>query len=266
VGPQRNHAAAILSNQTQGRTVRLMLRRTKAMAEPKQQPLPVGPAPSVEEWIEKLNRACGGSAGWAIQTGCLLLQAKKQLPHGEWLVMWGSRRIKFGLRTGEMLMCVARQPAFRNSQNFSNLPAAWSILYELSQLPPVVVEEGIACGVIHPELKLTEARRMVRQLRSGRWPTYPKPRRRLSMWSGKSRACSVPCASNPRAGPPGIGSSWRNYWSTSPPDCARGRWNYESQANCPGTAGGRCSHSGVDGGLGAPVDARTDLGGVVFHE
>jgi len=127
----------------------------------------VEPKSLTEEWIAQINRACGCSAGWAIQTGDILLNAKKQLPHGQWLAMWESHRLKFGLRTGEMLMCVARQPAFRNAKNFSSLPAAWSILYALSQLSQEVVQQGIADGIIHPEIKLAEARRLLRRSRAG---------------------------------------------------------------------------------------------------
>jgi len=137
------------------------------MSDQTQPTPPVEPVRNAEEWIAQINEACGYSAGWAIKTGDLLLQAKQQLPHGQWLAMWASRRMKFGLRTGEMLMRVARHPDLRNSQHFSSLPAAWSILYVLSQLPPEVVPQGIADGVIHPELKLAEARRLLSQSRAG---------------------------------------------------------------------------------------------------
>lgn len=131
-----------------------------------------------EAWIAQINEACGWSPGWALKTGELLIQAKEQLAHGQWLAMWESRRMKFGLRTGEMLMRVARHPALRNSKHFSSLPAAWSILHVLSQLPPEVVQQGIADGVINTELKLTAARRLLSQSRAGvaTGPATPAPR------------------------------------------------------------------------------------------
>ena len=137
------------------------------MSDQASQKLPVAPARRAEEWIEEINQACGYCPGWAVKTGELLFQAKQQLPHGQWLAMWESRRLKFGLRTGEMLMRVARHPSLRNSKNFSSLPAAWSILHELCQLPAEVLQQGIADGVIHPELKLAEARRLRGRARAG---------------------------------------------------------------------------------------------------
>jgi hypothetical protein len=96
-----------------------------------------GAAP--EEWIEQINEACGYSPGWAIRSGQLLLLLRQQLPHGQWLAMWENRRMEIGLRTEEMLMRVAWYPVLLNSKHFSSLPASWSILYELSQLPVGVV-------------------------------------------------------------------------------------------------------------------------------
>jgi hypothetical protein len=68
-----------------------------------------------------------------------LLLVKQQLPPGPWLAMWENRRKSIGLRTGEMLMRVARHPVLLHSKHFSSLPASWSVLYELSQLPVEVV-------------------------------------------------------------------------------------------------------------------------------
>jgi hypothetical protein len=114
-----------------------------------------------ENWIQEINRAFGYSTGWVIKTGILLLRAKEQLPHGQWISMFESQKMKFGLRTAEMLMRVALHPVLRNSKYSSSLPSAWSILYLLSQLPADVVEQGILSGAIHVELKLAEARRLL---------------------------------------------------------------------------------------------------------
>jgi hypothetical protein len=116
---------------------------------------------TTEHWVDEINAATGYSAGWVILTGDLLLQAKQQLPHGEWTSIFEGRRLKFGLRTAQMLMQVARHPTLHEAKYFSSLPCAWSILYVLSQLPAEVVEQGIINGVIHPELKLAEARRLL---------------------------------------------------------------------------------------------------------
>jgi hypothetical protein len=137
------------------------------MSDQANQKQPVAPALLAEECIGEINKACGCSAGWVIKTGDLLLRAERQLPRDQWLGMWQGGRLKFGLRTGEMLMHVARHPALRNAKHFSSLPAAWSILYVLSQLPPEVVQQGIADGTIHAEMKLVEARRLRSRSRAG---------------------------------------------------------------------------------------------------
>jgi hypothetical protein len=115
----------------------------------------------VQDWIEEINLACGYCTSGVIETGDLLLQAKHDLPHGQWMSMFESGKLKFGPRMAQMHMAVARHPTLRNSKYFSDLPSAWSILHVLSKLPPEVVEQEILSGAIHPELRLREAQRLL---------------------------------------------------------------------------------------------------------
>lgn len=140
---------------------------------------PVAPAPTIPPpiWAEKINNAFGFSTGWIIKAGELLAQAKKQLGHGQWSSLFQPGMLKFGLRTAEMLMEIARHPSFRESKNFSSLPNAWSTLHALRKLPVELVEQAIADGVIHSEMKLAEAQQLVRTVEAG--TEQPQRRRAL---------------------------------------------------------------------------------------
>jgi len=141
--------------------------------------MPVEPARTVDQWIIEINDASRNSSGWIIETGLLLMRAKEQLAHGQWLALWEGRRMRFGLRSAEMLMRIARHPALRNPKNISSLPVSWSILYVLTKLSVDAVESEIARGAIHVELKLAEARRLLNRSRAGvvAEPTAAAPRR-----------------------------------------------------------------------------------------
>ena len=112
-----------------------------------------------DKCVLAINYAYKNSTKWTILTGRLLLDAKAQLPHGQW--MFEKSRVKFSLRSAETLMAIARNPALCNSKNLSNLPQAASVLYVLSHLPAEVLEQAILKGVVHPGLALAEARHIL---------------------------------------------------------------------------------------------------------
>ncbi len=121
---------------------------------------------SPQAWVEEINQAFGYSVGWVVKTGQLLAEAKKELRHGGWSCLFAPGKLKFGLRTAEMLIAVARHPSLRNPKNFSNLPSGWSILHVLSLLPVEIVEQAIADGRVHSEMKLVDAWQLVRTARA----------------------------------------------------------------------------------------------------
>ncbi len=119
--------------------------------------------PQVERWIAELNGAHQCGVAWKIQIGVLLLKAKAELAHGQWIAMFESRKLRFGLRTAEMLMEIARHPSFQDSNNFANLPSCWTTLHVLSKLSSEMLQSAIATGAVHPELSLAQARNLVRR-------------------------------------------------------------------------------------------------------
>src|SRR2546426_289748 len=130
-------------------------------------PAPQGAMPALQAWVEKINGAFGFSVGWIVKAGDYLLRAKAQLGHGQWGSLFGPGRLKFGLRTAEMLMQIARHRSLRNSKNFSFLPSAWSALHALSKLPAEIVEHAIASGCIHSQMTLQEARQLAKKHQAG---------------------------------------------------------------------------------------------------
>jgi len=62
-----------------------------------------------------------------------------------------------------MLAVIGRRLHWVKRQMFANLPVGWSILYELAKLERATFEELVRKGMIHPALKLWEARKFVAQ-------------------------------------------------------------------------------------------------------
>ena len=114
--------------------------------------------------IAEINEAVHSCKGWAIEAGKLLLEAKEKLAHGQWTSMFQSGQLHISLRVAEMLMKIAGHPTLADPKYFSFLPPAWSVLHELSKLPPQSLEEKIQAKTVHPELTLEEARHMVNQV------------------------------------------------------------------------------------------------------
>ena len=58
-------------------------------------------AATLDDWGGEIGRATGNSVGWRLQTGQLRSCAKQDLPHGEWMAIFESRKLEFTLRTAE---------------------------------------------------------------------------------------------------------------------------------------------------------------------
>jgi hypothetical protein len=59
-------------------------------------------------------------------------------------------------------------------QTFDRLPSGWTILYELARLDGQMVEELVRQRVIHPLLKLNEARALADEMCGRRGPGRPR--------------------------------------------------------------------------------------------
>src|SRR2546430_17003305 len=62
-----------------------------------------------------------------------------------------------------MLVAIGERWSWADAQTFAHLPTGWSILYQLAHLERATFEELLRQGVIHPRLKLWQARKLVAQ-------------------------------------------------------------------------------------------------------
>lgn len=85
-------------------------------------------------YVREINAAWQMGVQSVLETGRLLIEAKKRLPHGEYEAMI-ERDLPFGARTARRLVNVAESPVLSNRTHASDLPASWMTLYELTKVP-----------------------------------------------------------------------------------------------------------------------------------
>lgn len=146
-------------------TAALMLSGLPSVLPPAASP----PDPEADQWAAKINGAFGEGLGWILDAGSFLIAAKAALPHGRWLAMFESGRIKFGIRHATMLMRIAEHRALSDQRYLAVLPHCVTTLDVLAGGSAEVIEAGITAGSIRPELTAKEARRYL----SAQSPTSP---------------------------------------------------------------------------------------------
>ena len=95
-----------------------------------------------------------------IECGRLLIAAKDELKHGEFLKMI-ENNLPFKRSTAQALMKIASDGRITKNQHAGCLPAHWSTLIKLTQLPDAAFEAQIADGTIHPGLERRPAVEMI---------------------------------------------------------------------------------------------------------
>jgi len=93
------------------------------------------------------------------ETGKLLVSAKENLKHGEFLDMIRND-LPFGPRTAQTIMSICADPRLTNAQHIALLPPAWGTLAELSKLHEDEFDKGIADGSIRPDMTRAEAKKL----------------------------------------------------------------------------------------------------------
>ena len=96
-----------------------------------------------------------------IECGRLLIAAKDELKHGEFLKMI-ENKLPFKRSTAQALMRIAADGRITKYQHAGCLPAHWSTLVKLIQLPDAAFEARIADGTIHPGLERGPAAEMIK--------------------------------------------------------------------------------------------------------
>jgi hypothetical protein len=87
-------------------------------------------------------------------------RSKDELKHGEFLKMI-ENNLPFKRSTAQALMKIAADRRITKNQHAGCLPAHWSTLAKLTQLPDAAFEARIADGTIHPDLKRRPAVEMI---------------------------------------------------------------------------------------------------------
>jgi Protein of unknown function (DUF3102) len=95
-----------------------------------------------------------------VECGRLLIAAKDELKHGEFLKMI-ENSLPFKRSAAQALMKIASDGRITKYQHAGCLPAHWSTLAKLIQLPDAAFEARIADGTIHPGLERRSAVEMI---------------------------------------------------------------------------------------------------------
>lgn len=103
--------------------------------------------PTRAQWAERITLRWQQSVEGIIDVGRLLIQAKDELPHGEFGKMIKTD-LPFGERAAQMLRKIAQHRVLSDPNHGSHLPASWRTLYRLSELDPPLLEAAIEDGTI----------------------------------------------------------------------------------------------------------------------
>ena len=95
-----------------------------------------------------------------VECGRLLIVAKKELKHGEFLKMI-ENNLPLKRSSAQAFMKIAADGRITKYQHAGCLPAHWSTLVKLTQLPDAAFEARIADGRIHSGLERRSAVEMI---------------------------------------------------------------------------------------------------------
>jgi hypothetical protein len=108
---------------------------------------------SADEFVRLITDRRARAVENIVAIGQHLREAREELDHGEFGPML--KRIQFSEGTARKYMAISAHGAISNRSNWNALPPSWTTLYELTKLPPDVLEARIASGAITPELEGT---------------------------------------------------------------------------------------------------------------
>lgn len=108
------------------------------------------------EYADRIGTRWRDSVAAVIDTGKMLIEAKRSLPHGEFEAM-ARNDLPFGERTARRLMSVASDERIVNRTHGSDLPPSWRTLYALTRLDDETFERALHEGIIRPDMQRKEA-------------------------------------------------------------------------------------------------------------
>jgi hypothetical protein len=110
------------------------------------------------DYVETIVRLWGRAQSAFLDIGRLLIRAKENLPHGEYMSAV-EKRLPFASRTAYQLREAARwalEMDKRRTITLDRLPGSYSTIYLLSTMAPPMLEAAEAEGLLRPELRRSE--------------------------------------------------------------------------------------------------------------
>ena len=104
----------------------------------------------VHTWAQRITAAWRQGFDSVMLAGVLLMEAKKQLPHGDFLAMVETE-LPFGRRVAQKLMVIAADERIAKASKLTHLPQEWTTLYELTRLDNEQFEAAFDSGAISAE-------------------------------------------------------------------------------------------------------------------
>jgi Protein of unknown function (DUF3102) len=112
------------------------------------------------KYAQRITNCQRNSVISIIKCGRLLIAAKDELKHGEFLKMT-ENELPFKRSSAQAIMKIASDGRITKYQHAGCLPAHWSTLLKLTQMPDAAFEARIADGTIHPGLERRPAVEMI---------------------------------------------------------------------------------------------------------
>jgi hypothetical protein len=106
--------------------------------------------PFVDRWAARIRPHLAQAVEGIVAAGRELVAAREVAPHGA----WGPLCAELGLttKTAWRFMEIGRNPVIANRAHASDLPPAWTTLFELSRMEPGELGEALEDGVVTPEM------------------------------------------------------------------------------------------------------------------
>jgi hypothetical protein len=113
------------------------------------------PGSEARVWAARIAECWRSSVEGIIRTGRLLIEAKADLPHGEFGSMIEAN-LPFGERVAQMLMVIGADARLSNPKFLAVLPPSYGTLYDLTRLSDDELEEAVQLEKITPDTKRRE--------------------------------------------------------------------------------------------------------------
>jgi len=124
---------------------------------------PVSAAADLDDLARRITAEWRNATAAIIETGRLLIEAKKKVGHGNWMDF--VRKLPFGDRTAQYLMTIAEHPVISNPKHASDLPPSWMTLHRLTELPDRELKEMLADGTINSETQRKDVDKLYERIR-----------------------------------------------------------------------------------------------------